>query len=176
MRGTDAQNPLATPERFSYPHAAQSEIVRAHQKDVYYRDQFYAQLKEVASDVLGSRRSHVYGELLSLVASVAYFGLSTLGGAQSLGEEYVNAVMRYRPTGRIIHAKVCYNTHAKATRCFHYLAHCRTLCAETGIQSIASLPHAQRPANCPAEPARARSCTDCGGSGEAYRSCSSKLV
>lgn len=120
MRGLQPSEHSSTPARLLYPRAAQSEIVRAHQKDVYYRDQFYAQVKEVASDLLGSRRSHVYGEVLSLAASVAYFGLSTLGGAQSLGEEYVNAMMRYRPSGKIVDGKVCKLTDPSGAR---FLSH-----------------------------------------------------
>ncbi|WFC99243.1 peroxisome biogenesis factor 10 [Malassezia yamatoensis] len=105
MRGRESSDRNETPANLTYPLAAQSEIVRSHQKDTYYRDQLYAQIKDVANDVLGSRQSHTYGELLSLVASVAYFGLSTLGNSQSLGEEYVNAVMRYRPNGKIVRPK-----------------------------------------------------------------------
>ncbi|PKI84505.1 Pex10p [Malassezia vespertilionis] len=102
MRGEAEESASARtiPAQFTFPRAAQSEIVRAHQKDLYYRDLFHTQLKEAALDILGARRSHVYAELLSLVASVAYAGLSTMGGAQSLGEEYVNSMMRYRPTGK----------------------------------------------------------------------------
>ncbi|SHO77135.1 Similar to S.cerevisiae protein PEX10 (Peroxisomal membrane E3 ubiquitin ligase) [Malassezia sympodialis ATCC 42132] len=95
----------SAPQRLSYPRAAQAEIVRLHQKDQYYRSLFYDQLKEVAIDFLGARRSQVWDEILSLVASAAYFGLSTLGGAQSLGEEYVNSVMRHRATGKMVGTK-----------------------------------------------------------------------
>lgn len=89
----------------TYPRASQPEIVRSLQKDSYYRDLLHAQLREVATDVLGARRSHVYAEILALGASVAYFGLSTLGGAQSLGEEYVNAMMRNKSAGSIVSFK-----------------------------------------------------------------------
>ena len=89
----------------TYPRASQPEIVRSLQKDSYYRDLLHAQLREVATDVLGARRSHVYAEILALGASVAYFGLSTLGGAQSLGEEYVNSMMRSKSAGSIVSFK-----------------------------------------------------------------------
>lgn len=95
----------SAPQRLSYPRAAQAEIVRLHQKDHYYQNQFYDQLKEVAIDFLGARRTQVWEEGLTLLASAAYFGLSTLGGAQSLGEEYVNAVMRDRTSGKLVGAK-----------------------------------------------------------------------
>jgi len=96
----------AVPLWLVYPGAAQSEIVRLHQKDAYYRGQFYEQLKEVAVDLLGTRRGHLYEEALALVASLAYFGLCTLGSAQSLGEEYVNVLMRSRPRGTIVSPRV----------------------------------------------------------------------
>ncbi|KAL4402524.1 peroxisome biogenesis factor 10 [Malassezia pachydermatis] len=94
-----------TPARLGYPRAAQAEIVRLHQKDAYYRDLFYEQLKDVATNLFGSRRTHLYEEALALIASVAYFSLSTLGGAQSLGEEYVNSMMRHRSSGRVVSVK-----------------------------------------------------------------------
>lgn len=88
-----------------YPRASQPEIVRSLQKDSYYRDLLHVQIKEVATDVLGARHSHIYAEVLGLCASAAYFGLSTLGSAQSLGEEYVNAMMRNKRAGTIVGPK-----------------------------------------------------------------------
>lgn len=99
------QHTAQTPLRLSYPTSAQAEIVRLHQKDTYYRDLFHEHAKDVAIDFLGARLTHKYEDMLALGASVAYFGLSTLGGAQSLGEEYVNAVMRNRQTGKIVGVK-----------------------------------------------------------------------
>jgi len=101
----NASRLASAPQRLSYPRAAQAEIVRLHQKDQYYHDIFYDKLKEVAIDFLGARRSQIWEELLTLITSAAYFGLSTLGGAQSLGEEYVNSVMRHHATGKIVGAK-----------------------------------------------------------------------
>ena len=96
---------LSTPARYRYPRSAQAEIVRLHQKDTYYRDAFHEQLKEFAINVFGSRATHKYENLLILGSSLVYFGLCTLNGAQSLGEEYVNAMMRHRKTGHIVSAK-----------------------------------------------------------------------
>ena len=131
----------SVPARLRYPQASQPEVIRAHQKDVYYCDQFREQLSDVASDIIGSRRSHKYRELLSLLASVAYFGLSTLGSSQSLGEEYVNAMMRRRSTGRIVGVKVRGNVLRKfvnacaATRGLHRVLCDRALCALASVRA-----------------------------------------
>lgn len=91
---------------FSFPRAAQPEVVRAYQKDAYYREQLQAQLHDVVRSLLGSRVLFQHAELVSFVGSVAYFTLSTLGGAQTLGEEYVNAMMTDGRSGRIVGLKV----------------------------------------------------------------------
>ena len=92
--------------QFSFPWAAQPEIVRAHQKDTYYRDLFVEQLKDVIRSVAGVRTLHAHSELIGIAGGVAYFALCALNGAQTLGEEYVNAMMVDGRTGRIAHGKV----------------------------------------------------------------------
>lgn len=87
---------------FNFPRAAQPEIVRAYQKDVYYRDLLQSQLQDVVRSLLGSRTLFAHAETISFLGSTVYFTLSTLGGAQTLGEEYVNAMMTDGRTGRIV--------------------------------------------------------------------------
>ncbi|SPO37659.1 related to PEX10 - peroxisomal assembly protein -peroxin [Pseudozyma flocculosa] len=95
----------ATSSRFSFPRASQPEIVRAYQKDVYYRDLFTSHLTDVVRGLVGTRTLHAHMDSIALVGSLAYFGLTSLGGSnQTLGEEYVNAMMVGR-RGRIIRAK-----------------------------------------------------------------------
>ncbi|RDD44076.1 Peroxisome biogenesis factor 10 [Trichoplax sp. H2] len=64
------------------------ELVRSSQKDVYYLNW----LKDIASDVsrgiLGSRLWIKWQRELQILTELAYFGLSTLSGYQTLGEEY----------------------------------------------------------------------------------------
>lgn len=91
---------------FSFPRAAQPEIVRAYQKDTYYREQLQEQLQDVVRSLLGSRTLFQHADLISFLGSVAYFTLSTFGGAQTLGEEYVNAMMTEGKSGRIVGLKV----------------------------------------------------------------------
>lgn len=94
-----------TPGRLKFPNSAQAEIVRLHQKDAYYGELFREQVRDVAVEFLGARLTHRLENLLALGASMAYLSLCTLGGSQSLGEEYVNAMMRDRCKGGIVSAK-----------------------------------------------------------------------
>lgn len=88
--------------RFSFPRAAQPEIVRAFQKDVYYRDLLQNQLKDVIRSLFGTRFLHSRTELIGLIGSLTYYSLSSLGGSQTLGEEYVNAMMTESKNGKIV--------------------------------------------------------------------------
>ncbi len=92
--------------QFSFPWAAQPEIVRAYQKDAYYRDLFVLQLKDVVRTTLGVRALHNHADLVAAFGGIAYFALCALGGAQTLGEEYVNAMMVDGKTGRVERGKV----------------------------------------------------------------------
>lgn len=94
--------------KLSFPWAAQPEVVRAFQKDAYYRDLFVGELKDVVRSTVGVRVLHNHSELIAVLGGVAYFALCALNGAQTLGEEYVNAMMVEGKTGRIAKGKVCY--------------------------------------------------------------------
>ena len=94
-----------TPSRLTIPNSAQAEIVRLHQKDAYYDELFREQVRDAAVESLGARLTDKLDNLLTLGASMAYLCLCTLGGSQSLGEEYVNAIMRDRRKGGIVSAK-----------------------------------------------------------------------
>ena len=89
----------------SFPPAAQPHLVRAVQKDAHYLAQLQAAAHDVARSVLGVRALHRHAALVAAVAQCAYFLTATAGGAQTLGEEYVNAVM-VGPSGRVVHRRV----------------------------------------------------------------------
>lgn len=106
-------------DRFSFSPAAQPEIVRAFQKDIYYRDLFTSQLQDVIRSLLGTRALHSNIESVTLLGSLAYYLLSTssltlpsLGrqqqgkdrgrGGQTLGEEYVNTIPISSASGRVV--------------------------------------------------------------------------
>ncbi|KAJ9479153.1 Peroxisome biogenesis factor 10 [Pseudozyma hubeiensis] len=96
--------------RFSFPAAAQPEIVRAYQKDTYYKDLFTSQVSDVVRSLFGTRVQHSHVSSISLVGALGYYLLSTSSipgmgdgrGGQTLGEEYVNAIPKDVRTGRIV--------------------------------------------------------------------------
>lgn len=96
--------------RFSFPAAAQPEIVRAYQKDTYYKDLFTSQVSDVVRSLFGTRVQHSHLSSISLVGALGYYLLSTSSipgmgdgrGGQTLGEEYVNSIPKDVKTGRIV--------------------------------------------------------------------------
>ncbi|KAK0535865.1 peroxisome biogenesis factor 10 [Tilletia horrida] len=100
---SDSTAPAPSPRaQFSFPPAAQPSIIRAFQKDAYYQSLFRASLSDTARSLLGARFLAQHAEKLSLVAGVAYWTLASGWGAtQTLGEEYVNAIMVESGSGKV---------------------------------------------------------------------------
>lgn len=71
---------------------ASNHIVRANQKDVYYQAILQEQMTRVAQQFLGARRQHVWQKEINTVSDICYYGLTTLLGTQTLGEEYCDLV------------------------------------------------------------------------------------
>ncbi|TKY85753.1 hypothetical protein EX895_005293 [Sporisorium graminicola] len=108
---TETSAPAYRPQsRFSFPAAAQPEIVRAYQKDTYYKDLFTSQVSDVVRSLFGTRVQHSHVSSISLVGALGYYLLSTSSipgmgdgrGGQTLGEEYVNSIPKDVRTGRIV--------------------------------------------------------------------------
>lgn len=107
---TPSQPSYRPQSRFSFPPAAQPEIVRAYQKDTYYKDLFTSQVSDVVRSLFGTRVQHSHVSSISLVGALGYYLLSTSSvpgmgdgrGGQTLGEEYVNTIPNDVKTGRII--------------------------------------------------------------------------
>ena len=72
--------------------ASQPDIVRSSQKDVFYLNQFRAQTTEILGKLLGARFALHYQPEMKLAAEVLYYGLSTLAGNLTFGEEYCDLV------------------------------------------------------------------------------------
>ncbi|RIB19083.1 Pex12 amino terminal region-domain-containing protein [Gigaspora rosea] len=77
----------STPFNISFPYAAQPDIVRANQKDVYYQRILEDQVSDIFRLFFGTRRQHLNKEEINLVSDLLYFCLTTLLGTQTLGEE-----------------------------------------------------------------------------------------
>ncbi|GAA5860620.1 hypothetical protein JCM1840_000320 [Sporobolomyces johnsonii] len=95
-----AQSRPRTPARVPFfANAAQPEIVRANQKDLYYLAQLTEQVEDVARSLLGTRWLQKWSKELHQGSRFAYFALTTLLGSQTLGEEYCD-IMQYRAKNR----------------------------------------------------------------------------
>ncbi|CAO0789376.1 unnamed protein product [Mucor circinelloides] len=82
----------APPLSLSFPYGAQPDIIRANQKDVYYQSILQEQMTRVAQQFLGARRQHVWQKEINTISDICYYGLTTLLGTQTLGEEYCDIV------------------------------------------------------------------------------------
>ncbi|KAJ2769079.1 peroxisome biogenesis factor 10 [Coemansia nantahalensis] len=73
---------------FLFPSAGQPDIVRAAQKDLFYQQRLLAQVAELVQQVGGTRLYASHQSAVDTAARAVYYGLTTLAGAQTLGEEY----------------------------------------------------------------------------------------
>lgn len=73
-------------------HLLTIALVRANQKDVYYQSILQEQMTRVAQQFLGARRQHVWQKEINTISDICYYGLTTLLGTQTLGEEYCDIV------------------------------------------------------------------------------------
>ncbi|ORY90891.1 Pex12 amino terminal region-domain-containing protein [Leucosporidium creatinivorum] len=90
-----AQLPPARAARVPFfASAAQPEIVRANQKDLYYLSQLTERFEDVSRSLLGTRWLQNWSKELQHGSRLAYFGLTTLLGSQTLGEEYCD-ILQY---------------------------------------------------------------------------------
>ncbi|XP_077620019.1 peroxisome biogenesis factor 10 [Crocuta crocuta] len=72
--------------------AGPPEVVRAAQKDDYYRGGLRSAAGGALHSLAGAKRWLQCRREIELLSDVAYFGLTTLAGYQTLGEEYVGIV------------------------------------------------------------------------------------
>ncbi|XP_038602422.1 peroxisome biogenesis factor 10 [Tachyglossus aculeatus] len=72
--------------------ASPPQVVRAAQKDDYYRAELQGTAGGALHNLLGARKWLEWRKEVELLTDLAYFSLTTLSGSQTLGEEYVNVV------------------------------------------------------------------------------------
>ena len=72
--------------------AGAPELVRTNQKDRFYTDHLTSLLSEVSRHVLPLRLWLRWQREFQLLAELSYYGLTTVLGNQTLGEEYCNIV------------------------------------------------------------------------------------
>ncbi|CAH1775572.1 unnamed protein product [Owenia fusiformis] len=72
--------------------AGAPEVIRSNQKDEYYTHYLRANLADLFQSAFGSSLWIKWRQELDVIADLTYFGLTTVTGLQTLGEEYVNIV------------------------------------------------------------------------------------
>ncbi|KAK5602104.1 hypothetical protein CRENBAI_016741 [Crenichthys baileyi] len=95
-------------------HANQAQLIRSSQKDEYYRSVLRNSTNEACQTVAGSKHWLDWRREIELLSDLAYYGLTTLLGYQTLGEEYVG-IVQVDPTKRQI--------PSRGRRCLFVLCH-----------------------------------------------------
>ncbi|XP_073937664.1 peroxisome biogenesis factor 10 isoform X2 [Castor canadensis] len=72
--------------------ACPPEVIRAAQKDEYYRGGLRSAAGGALHSLAGARKWLEWRKEIELLSDIAYFGLTTVAGYQTLGEEYVGIV------------------------------------------------------------------------------------
>ncbi|KAH6691750.1 RING-1 like protein [Plectosphaerella plurivora] len=75
-----------------YPYAAAPDIIRAHQKDAYFRGTLAGDMADIHRRLLGARSAHAWSGEIRTIADTLYLSLTTLLGNRTLGEEYTDVV------------------------------------------------------------------------------------
>ena len=77
---------------YNYPFAAAPDIIRAHQKDVYFEGILLNHLSNLLRRLYGARFLHTYTSEARTFSELLYLGLTTFIGNRTLGEEYCDIV------------------------------------------------------------------------------------
>ncbi|KAG7520322.1 peroxisome biogenesis factor 10 [Solea senegalensis] len=72
--------------------ANQSQLIRSSQRDEYYQTFLRNNANEAFQTLAGSKRWLDWRKEIELLSDLVYYGLTTLSGYQTLGEEYVSIV------------------------------------------------------------------------------------
>lgn len=89
---SDAPSKPASSPSFSYPFAAAPDIIRSHQKDVYFQGALTNHISSILRQLKGARFTHKWSNETSTFADLLYLSLTTLIGNRTLGEEYCDIV------------------------------------------------------------------------------------
>ncbi|KAJ2543379.1 peroxisome biogenesis factor 10 [Coemansia sp. RSA 1933] len=77
---------------FHFPFAGQPDIVRAEQKDMYYQQRIQTELADLVQQARGARFYTRHQGTVDAAARALYYAVTTVSGAQTLGEEYCGIV------------------------------------------------------------------------------------
>ncbi|KAH8924869.1 hypothetical protein BT69DRAFT_1332666 [Atractiella rhizophila] len=82
----------STASSLLFPAGGQAEIIRAHQKDMYYAKEVEHRLESILMALFGSRWVRKWDDEIEAFSRAIYYGLTTIDGTQTLGEEYCDIV------------------------------------------------------------------------------------
>ncbi|CAG8435867.1 hypothetical protein RhiirA5_415854 [Rhizophagus irregularis] len=100
----------------SFPYAAQPDIIRANQKDVYYQQILGEQMTNTFRMFFGTRLQHQYQKEVNVISDLFYFCLTALLGTQTLGEEYCDIMQISEPTKQFPSASASISELRKRTK------------------------------------------------------------
>lgn len=115
--------------------ANQSQLIRSSQKDEYYQTFLRNNANEAFQTVAGSKRWLDWRKEIELLSDLAYYGLTTFSGYQTLGEEYVN-IVQVDPTKRKIPSWSRRGLFVLCHAFFPYLLDKVLVCLENELEGV----------------------------------------
>ena len=82
------EKPSLEEHSYKYPFAAAPDIIRSHQKDVYFEGVLLNHLANLLRRLYGARFLNTYTTEAQTFSELLYLGLTTFIGNRTLGEEY----------------------------------------------------------------------------------------
>nr|XP_033484700.1 peroxisome biogenesis factor 10 isoform X5 [Epinephelus lanceolatus] len=113
--------------------ANQSQLIRSSQKDEYYQSFLRNNANEAVQTLAGSKRWLDWRREIELLSDLAYYGLTTFSGYQTLGEEYVS-VIQVDPTKHQIPSRARRGLFILCHSFFPYLLDKVLVCLENELE------------------------------------------
>ncbi|XP_068589587.1 peroxisome biogenesis factor 10 [Cebidichthys violaceus] len=113
--------------------ANQSQLIRSIQKDEYYQTFLRNNANEAFQTLAGSKRWLDWRREIELLSDLAYYGLTTFSGYQTLGEEYVN-IVQVDPTKRRVPSRARRGLFVLCHAYFPYLVDKVLVCLENELE------------------------------------------
>ncbi|XP_034393050.1 peroxisome biogenesis factor 10 [Cyclopterus lumpus] len=113
--------------------ANQSQLIRSSQKDEYYQTFLRNNANEAFQTLAGSKRWLDWRREIELLSDLAYYGLTTFSGYQTLGEEYVN-IVQVDPTKRWVPSRARRCLFVLCRAYFPYLVDKVMVCLENELE------------------------------------------
>ncbi|XP_010891519.2 peroxisome biogenesis factor 10 isoform X1 [Esox lucius] len=114
--------------------ANQPQLIRSSQKDEYYQNCLRNNANEAFQTLAGSKRWLHWRKEIELLSDLAYYGLTTFSGYQTLGEEYVS-IIQVDPTLRRVPSRARRGALVLLHSLFPYLLDKLLVCLENELEA-----------------------------------------